>query len=118
MIFFVARGCALVPKLRTVLRYGFFRSRQCCFPAYLFDIVARSLVCTVPPTCELFSLPFPLRIACVLFTCSILGGLYYQRSVAQALTFFGLFLNSQMTLGFGNLSEMAGCVMTKYIAYR
>ena len=43
----------------------------------------------------------------------ILGGLYFQRSEAQGLTFFGLFLNAQMNLGFGNLSEMAGCVMTK-----
>jgi len=54
--------------------------------------------------------------ACVMSI--ILGGLYYQRTPEQGATFFGTFLNSMMTMGFANLSEMAAAVENKYIAYR
>ena len=37
----------------------------------------------------------------------VLGGLYYQRSAAQAPIYFGTFLNSLMIMGFSNMSEMS-----------
>jgi ABC-type multidrug transport system ATPase subunit/ABC-type multidrug transport system permease subunit len=56
------------------------------------------------------------RIMSVIIMSIILGGLYYQRSTAEALTFFGTFLNMQMNLAFGNLLEMAQAVEGKFIA--
>ena len=54
--------------------------------------------------------------ACIMSV--VLGGLYYQRSVAQGMTLYGTFLNCLMIMGFSNLSEMAAAVENKYIAYR
>jgi hypothetical protein len=54
--------------------------------------------------------------ACIMSV--VLGGLYYQRSVAQGMTLYGTFLNCLMIMGFANLSEMAAAVENKYIAYR
>lgn len=58
------------------------------------------------------------RIMSALLMSIILGGLYWQRTIPQGMTFFGTFLNCLMIMGFANLSEMAAAVENKYIAYR
>jgi hypothetical protein len=58
------------------------------------------------------------RIMQAIIMSIVLGGLYYQRTVAQGATFFGTFLNSLMIMGFANMSEMAPAVENKFCAYR
>jgi ABC-type multidrug transport system ATPase subunit len=47
------------------------------------------------------------RVASAAIMSIVLGGLYYQRSAAQAPIYFGTFLNSLMIMGFSNMSEMS-----------
>ncbi len=58
------------------------------------------------------------RVASAAIMSVVLGGLYYQRSPAQAPIYFGTFLNSLMIMGFSNMSEMSAAVENKFIAYR
>ena len=43
---------------------------------------------------------------------------YYQTSTADGLTFYGLFLNSLLNLGFSNIAEMGVVIDLKFIARR
>jgi ABC-type multidrug transport system ATPase subunit len=58
------------------------------------------------------------RIGSALIMGFILGGLYYQRSIDEGMTYYGTFLNACMNMGFANLAEMATSVEQKYIAYK
>jgi len=53
------------------------------------------------------------RLMAAIIMSIVLGGLYYQRSIDQALTFFGTFLNMNMNLAMGNFqvrpSSSEGC---------
>lgn len=52
------------------------------------------------------------------FLSIVLGGLYYQRTLDQGMTFYGLYLNANMMMGFSNFAEMATIIENKFVAYK
>jgi hypothetical protein len=64
------------------------------------------------------SLFVAFRLIAAVLTSIIFGGIYYQKTLADGLPRFGLFLNVLIVMGFTNLSEIPMAVENKFTAYR
>jgi ABC-type multidrug transport system ATPase subunit/ABC-type multidrug transport system permease subunit len=58
------------------------------------------------------------RLMSSLLLSVLYGGLYYQKTIAEGLPRYGLFMNCLMYLAMGNMSEMPPAVDFKYVAYK